>query len=526
MDKKKLIIASLVLLIFSAFVYASRRHKRKNNGWIKDMNQDSRDLILELKNVAQKVGISLKPKKNEFKRKYLKAFKNKMYENMASVKFEIKSLEADGNMIGPDFIKGYQDELIEKFGKNFYKGYRPLDIEPKIVKDNEVPDFFVPINMESLLVKKIIKRSIVNIGTIKELFSAVRSELNFEKSKIYCLLYPARRVFPRKGGVYLGRHIESGEELYVWVLSYRKEAFLKSLLHEINHKLAYQNVLDNEWSKNLYAYKGTYPTVHAGKVKEESEEEEEEDELELEAATFEDSSDEEGELEVEKVAFEDSSDEEEEEVKTQEEKKETRLLLQEDVVDPPANLANVIMTAYEISKSKNSFDKNLAQMWEVEKLFAIYQTAKILYLSGFENFDQFLFPKEGGPLVNQKIHVVEYHIIKAAIINNINGFLEVFINHANKGRAEDGSNRFKVSDKFADFVKNSLNDPEFKEKVNKLLKAFRKGKINNKKRWNVPQSFYNEGKVPEVMPKDLIFGSPTKASLFDTGRMDVIACPL
>jgi len=357
-------------------------------------------------------------------------------------------------------LGGYAEILASELKKSLnFREFRPSNIRSQVISENEIPDFLVPfdiknkkLSLEESVIKKIIRRSIVDIATIKELFDAVEKELSTAKFDIFIMLSLLRRVFPEKKKKFLDNQVVSGFKVENDVVTFRKEALLKTLLHEIHHNLGHEDVVKTGWSKNLYAFDHSM-------------------------------------------------------------KRDNPLGLQEDVVDPPANLANIIMTAYESGARDEEFWEDIAQMWEVEKLFAIYQTAKMLYLHGFENFEQFLSPKEGGPVILQELDMADYPIVKAAIINNMNDYLEVFMKPENEG---------EVSEKLEGCIKKSLNDQEFKDKVNKLIKAFGQGDIINEKQWTVPQSFYDEGEVPEVIPEDLIFGGETPAFLFDTGRMDVI----
>jgi len=132
----------------------------------------------------------------------------------------------------------------------------------------------------------------------------------------------------------------------------------------------------------------------------------------------------------------------------------------------------------------------------MEKFFGIYQTAKILYISGFDNFNQFIDPKKDGPRVKQDVNVLDYHIIKGAVIQDINGFLAIFMNKENKG---------KVAAKYRAFIERKLRDGSYQKKVDVLIKAFKEDLINNQKRWK--------------KDKDRVVAS---ASLYDTGRTNII----
>jgi len=157
-------------------------------------------------------------------------------------------------------------------------------------------------------------------------------------------------------------------------------------------------------------------------------------------------------------------------------------LMNEVVAESMACITNVIMTAYETDP--NNFLQTVIQMFEREKLFSIYQAAKILYLSGFDSFEQFYYPKKGGPRIKQAAAVAEYHILKAACIHDINGLLEIFMDPENKDVGKRGwrsIGRARRNTKLKRYLLRNIRDwgcVFFKNKVNTLLQAFNNGVLS------------------------------------------------
>jgi len=106
-----------------------------------------------------------------------------------------------------------------------------------------------------------------------------------------------------------------------------------------------------------------------------------------------------------------------------------KILANEALTEALASIANVVMSAYEVCLIKEEeFDTLLKEMWNMERIFSLYQSAKMLFLSGFDTFDEFFSPSKTEKRVVQDTAAAEYHILKAMLVYDINRFLGIVTN--------------------------------------------------------------------------------------------------
>lgn len=143
------------------------------------------------------------------------------------------------------------------------------------------------------------------------------------------------------------------------------------------------------------------------------------------------------------------------------------LYLDEAVTEAAAVLLNVIFLAAEHEDSLQVFK----EMWMFEKIFAAFQIAKILYISGFCSFEEFCNPAETDKRVQQWTSVVEYHIFKAALLQDLQQFIGAFTRCGN----------VQENLTFDDVVTNineGMNNSELADIVNSFLELLRSEAIN------------------------------------------------
>jgi hypothetical protein len=143
------------------------------------------------------------------------------------------------------------------------------------------------------------------------------------------------------------------------------------------------------------------------------------------------------------------------------------LLLNEALVEAMASLVNGIMTTCEAADMHTEqFDQYFEQMWSLEKSFSFYQTAKILYISNFRTFEEFLSPTTIEHRVIQTTNAVEYHILKAALLYNVNDFLKIMLKNDNDS-TEPSKEHF--TQQITDLILKTCHSTDFAQKVNMLL---------------------------------------------------------
>jgi hypothetical protein len=167
-------------------------------------------------------------------------------------------------------------------------------------------------------------------------------------------------------------------------------------------------------------------------------------------------------------------------------------------VEATANITNVAMSAYELAYKQNQEDSShalseeqtgehvagldqekfkqyLNEMWVVEKHFSFFQAAKILVLSGFDNFDQFLNKHEESkhkedrtekikPVINETTPAAEYHLLKALLIYNPELYFEEIIKNVSNPN---------LPYKIIDVLKRNKDLPEVKDLMNSLMAAIK-----------------------------------------------------
>lgn len=99
----------------------------------------------------------------------------------------------------------------------------------------------------------------------------------------------------------------------------------------------------------------------------------------------------------------------------------------ESFVEGVATILNIIITAQELSSDQETFNETFQEMWQREKIWGIFQSAKMLYLSGFKSFKEFLEPEKTEKRILETTAAVEYHILKAVLIYNPAKFLKIIL---------------------------------------------------------------------------------------------------
>jgi len=135
------------------------------------------------------------------------------------------------------------------------------------------------------------------------------------------------------------------------------------------------------------------------------------------------------------------------------------LFLNETVTELMAQLINVVFVA---NRCNNIIDINT--LIDLEIKFGLFQTAKILYISGINTMEEFL-DKNSKTTVNESTNTVEYHIFKTILAINLGKFIELY-----KQKDLDGIKKLII-----DYA----NNREYQIIINKLIKKL--STLNNNK---------------------------------------------
>lgn len=100
--------------------------------------------------------------------------------------------------------------------------------------------------------------------------------------------------------------------------------------------------------------------------------------------------------------------------------------LYEAVVESMACILNTVFTALEYCQEHTACPtETLEKMWHLERLFGIFQAAKLLNAYGFNTVDEFYNPSTTTTRVYQSTAAAEYHILKAIILQDPATFIEI-----------------------------------------------------------------------------------------------------
>lgn len=137
-------------------------------------------------------------------------------------------------------------------------------------------------------------------------------------------------------------------------------------------------------------------------------------------------------------------------------------------VETWTTLIKCIFIAHDLLK-EDGINKKLIKfnsLLDKEIEFSLYQAAKILKFYGFNDMDE-LFKNDGQ--FKQESNVFSYYIIKSALLNNI----DEFINFTKYGTKDISIKFIETKDnliKFYELIISSLKNGKFKNKINNLLK--------------------------------------------------------
>ena len=135
-----------------------------------------------------------------------------------------------------------------------------------------------------------------------------------------------------------------------------------------------------------------------------------------------------------------------------------------------------IFNCFTISELLENPEEALSDLFNYERHFAAFQTAKILYFFGFENYEDFF--NLNGFDQQQKIKspykqsssILSYYILKAAVLFKINDFMDFCVQY----NSHYGLKFIENTQSYQAFLKillNSLDNPEFKKVIKTSFKS-------------------------------------------------------
>jgi len=236
-------------------------------------------------------------------------------------------------------------------------------------------------------------------NSLKNLFASTQEAKPMTRTNIF----PTRmiKLFPPVGESFASANINSAEaDLFgangAGLTIFRAEELLKTLVHEILHLIGLRVGTLHEWSKNQFA-------IDPGS----------------------------GFIQV-----------------------------NESMVEAAAAFFNVLFTAYDLSSDEASYRSLVHEMWQKEKTFGLFQAAKMLDLSGFISFNEFINPAATEKRVKESTAAAEYHILKAALLYNADQFIAMIAHAKNIGSLTEGTQAL---------LEKTIQDPEFQEIMNRLI---------------------------------------------------------
>ncbi len=257
----------------------------------------------------------------------------------------------------------------------------------------------------------LLKSALTRIYTLYTMRSWFRSpRINKKRfTPWYFLPTPIDKPFPQKGAPFTIEHLNSAQLLDKGTLYFRNEELLKNIVHETLHGLSLEEDITTDTASK--ALNDRYA--------------------------------------LERIDQE-------------------PLLLKEALIEGLTHIIHTLFTASE--QPESTFENRLVNLWGLEKSFAFYQSAKMLYISEFDSLDEFLDPQHTEKRVKQTTAAGEYHLLKTALIHTPEKLLEIIINPRNKQQ------------KLLALLKQNFADPQFKQEITRFLSWLKKGN-------NVPPLF-------------------------------------
>jgi hypothetical protein len=307
---------------------------------------------------------------------------------------------------------------------NLYNfGFLPSDVFEELASDpNKIKSFQI-VNMPNnnfliiipCLSKVRLNKLVYEIIMHKNILKKVSKLLNlgeYSDHNLQILLSSSKKIFPKKGDTFTARNINSAEfyPMANQINLFRKEELSKLLFHEMGHKAKIEKVFK------------TYRMDHI----------------------------------IEKWSKRWAVD-----------RPEGVLLFTESVTEAFAQVINIIVSSKFCKKFNHSYESVFNYFWLNEIKFGLYQTAKILYLSGFKSVKEFFIislknnknNKNNKSNKNSKVRestsAVEYHIFKTIIMLKFQKFFNYHIE--NRGK------------KILELVENTVKEVEYIELIDTLI---------------------------------------------------------
>lgn len=254
---------------------------------------------------------------------------------------------------------------------------------------------------------------IKNVDLYMKIINKVANHFNlkFIYPNIILLLSDAKKTFELENNIFTINNVNSAEynPLTNQLSIYRQEEFLKLLLHELSHRALLEQNIDNYITKE---WENKWNIDRNGS-----------------------------------------------------------LLVRETLVETFAQFMNICITSYICNNNK--FNETFNILWKSELLFGLYQTAKILYLSGFRSNKEFT-NKQSNNKIKAMTSVVEYHIFKTILMLNFNEFYLYY--RSNMEKILELIYTFSVNNEiYNNIIDGIINDLD---KVNKESRLYKTGRMS------------------------------------------------
>lgn len=210
------------------------------------------------------------------------------------------------------------------------------------------------------------------------------------------------KFFPQKDAPFTIEHFNSAELLDKGTLYFRNEEFLKNIVHEALHGFSVEQGINKDQASSTLTNTYAIKRIDNGPV-----------------------------------------------------------LLAEALIEGLTHITHTLYTASE--QPGSTFEGRLVNLWALEKSFAFYQSAKMLFISGFDSLQEFLEPHSTEKRVTQTTAAAEYHLLKTALIHTPEKLLRIVINPRNKQQ------------KLLDLLQQNFADPTFNQEITRFLDWLKKG---------------------------------------------------
>lgn len=151
----------------------------------------------------------------------------------------------------------------------------------------------------------------------------------------------------------------------------------------------------------------------------------------------------------------------------------SKVNLYEAYTDSWAKVLNCLIISFKQTKTENDYLLNADFMIDMERMFSVFQTVKLLKFMGLKYTDLFSPDLHIKNKYVESTNILSYYIITAILYDNISLFFDWCLkNNVNMLQFNNSDIKFHLS--FCDLIKNLYKTPSFLKKIKNMEKIYDK----------------------------------------------------